>query len=306
MRTLEFPYYQAPFPEFNVAQEAVVPYFDQDVNLVVVFQTAVGKTVISSCCFGFHLSQDENCRVVYIAPYRSLSEERYRDWSNDEQLAKYGVLLSTGDHFASWEDYEKSRLVVMTLEAFDSRTRVSQYEDWLKSIACVTFDEAYLLGDVSRGPAVEASLMRFTTINPKARLVLLSAVMSNAVEIAKWVKILNGKVTKCITSDWRPRKVQVSYHLVEDGDKISFVVDHLSKTKGITKEKTLVFVHSKFVGTEIVKRLRGYGVRTAFHNASLSREKRAEIEAAFNDGMSGLNVLISTSTLGAGVNVGEL
>jgi replicative superfamily II helicase len=40
-----------------------------------------------------------------------------------------------------------------------------------------------------------------------------------------------------------------------------------------------------------------------FHNASLSAAKRRKIEEVFGDANSGLNVLVSTSTLGAGVNL---
>jgi replicative superfamily II helicase len=303
MRTIEYPYYQPPFPEFNVAQEAVVPYLDKDVNLVVAFQTAVGKTVLAECCFGFHLSQEDGCRVAYVSPYRSLSAEKFESWSNDGQFSKCGVMLSTGDHVASSQEYEETRMAVVTSEAFDSRTRAGRYEDWLKSMACVAFDEAHMIGDASRGSAVEASLMRFTAINPEARLVLLSATMGNAMEVAKWLKSLNGKQTKCITSDWRPREVKCFYHVVEKEEKIPFVVQKAAEQ---SSGKTLIFVHSKIVGREIEKQLKQNGISTAFHNAGLSRENRAKIERQFNDGSSGLNVLVSTSTLGAGVNVGEL
>ena len=67
--------------------------------------------------------------------------------------------------------------------------------------------------------------------------------------------------------------------------------------------KTIVFVHSKHTGREIMKRLRRLKIKSAFHNASVSGPVRRKIEEAFNKRMSGLNVLISTSTLGAGVNL---
>ena len=66
----------------------------------------------------------------------------------------------------------------------------------------------------------------------------------------------------------------------------------------------IVFVHSKITGADIVKKLRSRGIRSAFHNASLSAGKRKKIEEAFNDMESGLNTLVSTSTLGSGVNIG--
>ena len=47
MRTADFPYYQPPFPEYNVAQSAAVPLLDKDNNLVIAFPTAAGKTVLA-------------------------------------------------------------------------------------------------------------------------------------------------------------------------------------------------------------------------------------------------------------------
>jgi len=55
MKTAVFPYYTPPFAEYNVAQQAVLPFLAKDMNLVVSFATAVGKSVIAECCFGFHL-----------------------------------------------------------------------------------------------------------------------------------------------------------------------------------------------------------------------------------------------------------
>ena len=66
----------------------------------------------------------------------------------------------------------------------------------------------------------------------------------------------------------------------------------------------MVFVHSTITGAAIAKRLKSEGVRAAFHNASLAPAKRKKIEETFNSPDSGLNILVSTSTLSAGVNIG--
>ena len=303
MHTTEYEYYQPPFPSYNVAQKAVIPFLDKDVNLIISFQTAVGKTVLAEGAFGFHLSTDKG-RVIYVSPFKSLSQEKFNDWSSNSQMSKHGVLLSTGDHLASPEDYTDKRIAVITTESFDSKTRNERYQSWLEGATCVVFDEAHLLGTPGRGAAMEAAMMRFTLINPKARLILLSATMSNGVQVAKWVKSLNKKQTKFIQSDWRPNKLNVTTHVVEDGfdDKICKAVE-IAKNARFDK-KILIFVHSKAVGNEIVKRARKNGIKCAFHNASLKPGARAKIEGMFNSSSSGMNVLVSTSTLGAGVNLG--
>ena len=302
MRTSGYLYYRPPFPEFNVAQEAAVPFLDKDVNLVVSFATAVGKTVLAECCFGYHLSTDDLCRVAYVCPFRSLGSEKYDDWTQNSQLSQHGVVLITGDTSPTAEDYESSRIAILTSESFDSKARSKAWISWIKSFDCVVFDEAHLLGDTNRGGSVESSLMRMSKINPGARIVLLSATLGNAVEVARWVKSLNGKETKCVESTWRPTRIDVDYCVVADSkEKVDETVRLAVESSNM---KTVVFVHSKHTGRELVRRLRSKKVKCAFHNASVSLMNRRKIEAAFNKRMSGLNVLISTSTLGAGVNIG--
>jgi len=297
-----FPWYVPPFSEYNVAQAAAIPYLDKDVNLVVSFATAAGKTVLAECCFAYHLKTSKDCRVAYVCPFRSLASEKYQAWRKETQLSKFGLVLGTGDTDVGLKEHMQARLAVVTMEAFDFRTRSLRWREWLDSMACVVFDEAHLLGDSSRGGVMEAALMRFSQQNPKSRLVLLSATMSNALQIAKWVKSLNGKPTKCVTSSWRPSTIKTSVLGVNGTEKkIQEAVRLVSDKMG---KKVVVFVHSKATGAAIVKQLRALGIRSAFHNASLAASRRKRLEDTFNDGDSGLNVLVSTSTLSAGVNIG--
>jgi superfamily II helicase len=92
----------------------------------------------------------------------------------------------------------------------------------------------------------------------------------------------------------------MSYHPVSNEEKTSRAVELAIEASSV---KTIVFVHSKITGSEIAKRLKMRGVRCAFHNASIPLGKRKKIEEAFNNRMSGLNVMVSTSTLSAGVNM---
>ena len=301
MRTSEYPYFKPSFSEYNPAQSLAIPFLDKDNNMVVSFATAAGKTVLAEGAFAYHLQTDKKCKVIYVCPFRSLAAEKYETWKKDPQLAKYGLTLSTGDTGINILEEYKERIILTTSESFDSKTRSESYRKLLKDTVCVVFDEAHQMGDKHRGSAVEMSIVRMTRINPNARLILLSATMSNTMELAKWIKSLNGKQTKCIVSSWRPVKVEIKYHPV-DGN-----IEKVNKAVELAREsqwfKTVVFVHSKITGAELVKKLRSSGVRSEFHNASLPAGKRRLIESKFNDRMSGLNVLVSTSTLSAGVNI---
>jgi helicase len=283
-----------------VAQAAAVPFLDKDVNMVVSFSTAVGKTVLAECAFAYHMKTDMKCRVVYVCPFRSLAAEKHKTWMGGA-LAEYGVVLGTGDTDAGLDEHMAARIAVVTTEAFDSKTRQERWKPWLNSMACAVFDEAHLMSDRGRGGALESSLMRFSALRPEARLMLLSATMSNAMAVAKWVKSLNGKPTKCVTCSWRPTEIRTEVIVAEGAEKVDKAVEMAA---GFSDRKVIVFVHSKLVGADVKKRLRKMGIRTAFHNASLPQARRRKIEEAFNSRDFGLNVLVSTSTLGAGVNIG--
>jgi superfamily II DNA/RNA helicase len=129
----------------------------------------------------------------------------------------------------------------------------------------------------------------------------MSGTMSNAKDIAVWVKSLNGKATKLIRSPWKPHSVDVVYHEVDSyHSKLSVSVGVITD---IAKEsKVIVFVHSKATGKELQKMLSKKKIRNVFHHSSVSAKNRTLMEEAFSNNDS-LRVLISTSTLGAGVNI---
>jgi replicative superfamily II helicase len=303
MKVSDFPYYHPPFPAYNKAQVAVIPYLDKDVNVVVSFPTAAGKTVVAECAFAYLLKTDPNCSVAYVCPSRALADERVKDWYGNSQLSQYGIAQETSDSDNRMTNDYSKRLIVATIEAFDAKTRSAAWQSWIKRLKCVTFDESHLLGDKSRGGALEAAIMRFTALNSDSKLILLSATMSNTLELAKWIKSLNGKATKAIVSNWRPTKIITQHHLVADSrERDAKAVELALRDKD---SKTIVFVHSKRVGLDIAKRIKSTGIRVAFHCASVPRIRRVKMEKAFDSRASGLNILVSTSTLAAGINLAK-
>jgi superfamily II DNA/RNA helicase len=67
-------------------------------------------------------------------------------------------------------------------------------------------------------------------------------------------------------------------------------------------DKIVVFVYSKVNGHELNKKLCKNGINSAFISSDLSKSKRNKILNAFRLGQ--INVLISTSLLSQGVNLG--
>lgn len=298
--TWEFQYYQFTFDRFNKTQEVIIPHLLKDVNLVISSGTATGKTSLIAGCFAYHL-QTSDKKMVFISPLKSLSTEIYDNWNKDDQLNKYGIGIDTSDYKTSKEELLKNRVLILTNESFDSKTRNKDNYEWIKRVGCLVIDEAHLLGQKGRGDCLESVLMRFTEINKESRIIFLSATMSNGKQIAQWLKSLNDKSTLNITSKWRPVKLSFTFNYAEKWDeKIKTIVKIIEDN---LYEKILIFVNSKKFGRELVKQLKKKYIMCVFHNAGLSHKRRKEIETAFIDRYSGLQVLVSTTTLACGVNV---
>lgn len=300
--TSDFQYYQFPFYQFNKVQDACLPYTTQDCNMVVSLSTASGKTAIGLAAMTYELSKDDKSKVVYISPFKGISNEKSHEWQSDKQLKKYGIVLNTGDNQAKKEDFEKNRIIITTSESLESKFR--NKHDWLNDVKLFVFDEFHLLGQDGRGTCIESLIMMISELH--ARIITLSGTMNNAVEIAKWIKQNTNKETKCIKSNWRPNKFDVVYNVYDTyGNKNENKIGEIEKIieEKMIGEKVLIFVHSIEFGNQLIKKIRQMGRITGFHNSTLSEKKRKELEEQFSDDYSGLDILVSTSTLAAGVNL---
>lgn len=327
--TAAYPRWNYPFDKFNPIQTATVPHIKSDTNIVIGANTSSGKTI----CAEFLMDQtflnemDDRGkiynRVIYLSPLKSLTQEKYEDWQ--KRFPKKNITILTGDYTLSEQKKQqlaKSDIIVMTSEMTDSRTRRMHTEKnyWLKEVGLIIVDEAHILS-TDRGHAVESGLMRFTRINPNARILLLSATMPNCKQLAEWTSHLNGKDSRVIFSTWRPVKLEMHYLAYESilgyGGRpdyqatqkakrdlaINLVTGQHTHAVGKDQEKFLVFCHDKGTGRAITKTLNEMGVTTHFHNADLEREQRLEIERRFAQRKGGLRVLVSTSTLAWGRNL---
>lgn len=302
------------FDYFNPVQSSVYHHRANPNNMIIAANTSAGKTIAAELLIDATLQKNQ--RVIYLSPLKALTEEKYSEWKN--RYPDQSIVILTGDHELSPEVYEKlwaSRIIVMTSEMMDSRTRKfhSEKNYWMNEVGLVIVDEAHIL-TTSRGDAVETSLMRFTSHCPGARILFLSATMPNVKSLGYWLTSLNRKETDIIQLNWRPVELQI--HCVEYLDVIKqnghfdYWATEYKKIQIAMKlvlskpdEKFLVFVHSKKIGYLLLKQLKEFGVHANFHNADLDHRERREIEKSFADQENGIRVLVSTSTTAWGVNL---
>jgi len=306
-----YPFWEYGFERFNPVQTAVLPRVTNDHNMIIGANTSAGKTVCAELLMDHVLMKDTMNRVIYLSPLKSLTQEKYDDWQ--KRFPGMNIVILTGDYTlteARKQELAGANIIVMTSEMCDSRTRRmnSERNFWLKEVGLVIVDESHILS-TDRGHAVEAGIMRFTSINQHARILFLSATMPNCDELGEWLTKLNGKPTDVVFSTWRPVVLEMNYighpvfdrqYMATQDAKRRIALDIVASKPN---EKFLVFVHDKGTGRYMVKRFNEMGITAHFHNADLDMKDRLDIERSFANRDNGIRVLVSTSTLAWGRNL---
>ncbi len=196
-----------PFP-LDPFQRAAIAAFERGDSVMVAAPTGSGKTVVAE--YGVYASFRGTGRVLYTAPIKALSNQKFRDLR-----AIYGddIGLLTGDVTENRE----ARVLVMTTEILRNMLLQSPWE--LDDVETIIFDEIHYLADPDRGTTWEESII----LCPEhIQLVCLSATVTNADEIAGWISRTHRPV-RLVTHTARP--VPLALYFFHNGD-MHPVVDH--------------------------------------------------------------------------------
>lgn len=196
-----------PFPLDNFQKEAITTFLRGD-SVMVAAPTGSGKTVVAE--FGIWDAFRRTGRVIYTAPIKALSNQKFRDLR-----AVYGdeVGLLTGDITENRE----ARIIVMTTEILRNMLLQSPWE--LDDVETVIFDEIHYLADPERGTTWEESII----LCPEhIQLICLSATVTNALEIAGWIGRTHRPI-RLIEHFSRPVPLALYYY---HENELAMVIDH--------------------------------------------------------------------------------
>ena len=180
-----------PFPLFNAIQSKCFPtVYHTDDNLVLSAPTGSGKTAVLevAICRLVTRFQNDQFKIVYMAPTKSLCSERQRDWH-----LKFGILSLrctelTGDtDNATLRNIQSADVIITTPEKWDSMTR--KWKDHAKLMQLVKLfliDEVHILKE-KRGATLEAVVSRMKSVGSNVRFIALSATVLNSEDIATWL-----------------------------------------------------------------------------------------------------------------------
>ena len=169
-------------------------------STLVAAPTGTGKTLIAD--YLIETVHAEGRRVVYTAPIKALSNQKFKEFKRLLGPSEVGIL--TGDVVIQPD----APVAIMTTEVF--RNLLHLQPSRLQDVAWVIFDEIHYIDDPERGSVWEESLM---FLPPGVRFLGLSATIPNVQELADWVKSVQGQPVCVVT--WTQRAVPLEHHLYE-------------------------------------------------------------------------------------------
>lgn len=182
---------QTPFVPDPFQVEAVEELISGDV--VVSAPTGSGKTWIAEQAIERTLAAGG--RAWYASPLKALSNAKFAEFGALFGEDRVGIL--TGDR----KENTSAELIVGTTEILRNQLYDAMHRGQDLGASLVVLDEAHYLGDPDRGVVWEEVIIYLPT---RVRLLLLSATVRNAKQIARWLNHVRDQNAQVIYSDERP------------------------------------------------------------------------------------------------------
>ena len=293
-------------------EQAVEPVVDGH-DALLLAPTAGGKT--EAACFPLLSAMEEQrwtgLSVLYVCPLKALLNnllprlETYAAWLGRSVALWHGDVSQSVRQRIMRDPPDILLTTPESLESMLVSTKVEQGR-LFAGLQAIVVDEVHAFAGDDRGWHLLAVLERLARLagHPVQRIGL-SATVGNPAELLAWLQGA-GRGTRPATvvapdlgtvSTPPPGEIELDY--VGSVGNAATVIAALH-----AGEKRLVFCDSRALVEEIGAALRELGVTTFLSHASLSLDERRRAELAFAEARD--CVIVSTSTLELGIDVGDL
>lgn len=181
-------------------------YLDNGTSSVVSFPTGAGKSTLSELKIASTLLA--NRKVIFLAPTLALVDQVARSLKRAFPTGEIKKELTSD----SVEDVANDGLPEISVMTPERCLALLGYEPAaFAQVGLLVFDEFHLIhsAGVSRDRrSVDAMvcLLNFSLAAPGADLLLMSAMVSNAAEVAAWVQSLTGRKCLALDLNWKPTR----------------------------------------------------------------------------------------------------
>ncbi|MFF3819396.1 DEAD/DEAH box helicase [Streptomyces bluensis] len=295
-------------------KESVVPLMD-GVDTVLLAPTAGGKT--EAACFPLlsRMARENwtGTSILYVCPLKALLNsllprlETYTSWLGRTAALWHGDVSQTRRKRILRERPEVLLTTPESLEAMLVSANVD-HRAFFSGLRTIVVDEVHAFAGDDRGWHLLAVLERLQrVVGRPVQRIGLSATVGNPDQLLAWLQGAGaGKRASCVVA---PHLRDESRALAPAGDVQLDHVGSLANAATVIAalhrgEKRLVFCESRRQVEELGESLRAKGVTTFLSHASLSVDERRRAEEAFAQARD--CVIVSTSTLELGIDVGDL
>ncbi|ANQ09208.1 ATP-dependent RNA helicase [Plasmodium coatneyi] len=179
--------------ELDTFQKKSIECLERNESVLVSAHTSAGKTVIAEYAIALGLRDKQ--RVIYTSPIKALSNQKYRDLS--EEFKDVGLI--TGDISINPD----ASIIVMTTEIL--RSMLYRGSSLTKEVKWVIFDEIHYMRDRDRGVIWEETIILLPLM---VRFIFLSATIPNGIQFAEWVSSIKSQACHIVYTDYRPTPLQ--------------------------------------------------------------------------------------------------
>src|SRR3989338_6522159 len=197
-------------------QEEAIRAIEHNHSVVVSAPTGSGKTLIADYIIDRDIKK--GIKVIYTAPIKALSNQKYKDFCRDYGEEKIGLL--TGDSVKN----PNASVLIMTTEIY--RNMALSHDPIVEQISYVIFDEIHYINDIERGYVWEESIIFSKN---RVRFLCLSATIPNAKEFASWIESIKEHKVEVIFHDKREVPLEKKFFDTELGictlEEIKYLAD---------------------------------------------------------------------------------
>ncbi len=211
----------------SVQQMAIDSGLFQKRNILVNAPTNTGKTFIGELAALAASTRMQAAHTFFLVPLKALAEEKFQDFS--DKYAKWGlrVAISTGDRTDYDDDLLSYQVIIATYEKLNAL--LVRNPELIADVGVVVIDELQNISDETRGVPLEILLTRLVTASLNTQILGLSATISNAKQVADWLKAALVETNK--------RDVELREGLIYTGEiPIKLDVHSLEKGDFVYKE----------------------------------------------------------------------
>ncbi|GGN91953.1 ATP-dependent helicase [Streptomyces albiflavescens] len=303
------------WPRLRTLQEEAITPLTDGADAVLIAPTAGGKT--EAACFPLlsRMAQEnwDGTSVLYVCPLKALLNnllprlETYTSWLGRTAALWHGDVTHSRRKRILRERPDVLLTTPESLEAMLVSANVD-HRALFSGLRAIVVDEVHAFAGDDRGWHLLAVLERLERVTGRpVQRVGLSATVGNPEELLTWLQGAKaGRRTAQVVAPHLKEKVQ---KLPPPGDVQLDYVGSLANAATVIAalhqgEKRLVFCESRKQVEELGAALHAKGVTTFLSHASLSADERRRAEEAFAEARD--CVIVSTSTLELGIDVGDL